>query len=339
MMNYSFSVVIPCRNEKMYIGKCIDSIYRNKYETGLIEVVVCDGVSNDGTLKILEEYREKYPAIAVLTNERQTTQYALNMGIEKSRNDVVFILGAHSELADNFFSTCNQILQEHADIMCVGGVLRNICEDGSSTIIAEAMSSPFGVGNAHFRTGVKDGEVDTVAFGCYRREVFKQIGLFDERLGRNQDDEFNYRLVKNRLKIWLTNQTYVKYYVRTSYKKLSRQYYQYGYWKVFVNKEHKTITTIRQLVPLLFVLFLITGAIASLIIPVLFIGYAAIIGLYLLMALIFAFKQQGGIKAAIGIVVAFLVLHISYGWGYLIGIIDFLLLRKQPSAKKYQLTR
>jgi GT2 family glycosyltransferase len=129
------------------------------------------------------------------------------------------------------------------------------------------MSSVFGVGNAHFRTGGKSGCVDTVAFGAYRREVFERVGFFDEELARNQDDEFNYRVVQGGFKIFLDPAIQSDYFVRGSISKLYKQYDQYGYWKVFVNKKHGAVTTLRQLAPPLWVLFLLMGWTGSLMHP------------------------------------------------------------------------
>jgi GT2 family glycosyltransferase len=201
------------------------------------------------------------------------------------------------------------------------------------------MSSSFGVGNAHFRTGNKSGYVDTVAFGAYKKEVFDDIGYFDEDLIRNQDDEFNFRLLKNGYKIYLSNKIKSKYYVRGSFSKLFKQYYQYGYWKVFVNKKHKTVTTVRQLIPLFFVLFLILGGIISFAHPYIFIFYRAIILLYFLLGLLFAWDGNNSLKKAISITFTFFILHLSYGLGYLLAIFDFILLNKKPNDKSKTLSR
>ena len=119
------------------------------------------------------------------------------------------------------------------------------------------MSTPFGVGDAKFRTGGSAGHVDTVAFGAYRRDALEEIGLFDVALSRNQDDELNYRLLKSGWRIWFDPRISSQYHVRSTYRNLVRQYYQYGYWKVFVNLKHRTITTWRQTVPALFLLVLL----------------------------------------------------------------------------------
>ncbi len=334
------SVIIPSRNEEKYIGPCLQSVINSDYPEDKLEILVCDGLSTDSTASIVAGFTEKYPWIKLLENSQQTTPYALNLGIKNAIGDVIIILGAHSELAVDYISKSVSILNQKPDVSCVGGVLKNHSEDELTQAIATAMSSSFGVGSAHFRTGTRSGYVDTVAFGAYRKEVFEQIGLFDEELTRNQDDEFNYRMTKHGMKLWLSNETSVTYHVRSSFKKLIRQYYQYGYWKVYVNRKHRAITTLRQLVPLFFVLFIIAGSVFSVLSGWLAMVYSAILLLYFALAILVAMRAEVGVGQKLNVVIAFLCIHLSYGTGYLLGIIDFFLLGKlRPSEKQEKLSR
>ncbi|MBN4072124.1 glycosyltransferase family 2 protein [Flavobacteriales bacterium AH-315-E23] len=322
------SVVIPCRNEEDYIGDCIKSILSSDYPTEFLEIIVCDGLSDDRTQEIVERVREENGNVKLLLNEQQTTPHALNIGIRKSKGELVIILGAHASLSSEYVSNCVAALNADKSLGCIGGVLTNTYFDRKSEAIAKAMSHPFGVGSAHFRTGRKSGYVDTVAFGAYRREVFDKIGMFDEALTRNQDDEFNYRVLQAGYKIKLDTDISAVYHVRASFGKLFSQYFQYGYWKVYVNKIHRTITTFRQLVPLIFVLFLITF------IPLAFLHdiflKLLVVGLvfYFAGAFVSAFSSSVHPVQLIRIIASFIILHVSYGFGYLTGLIHFVILGK-----------
>jgi glycosyltransferase involved in cell wall biosynthesis len=329
-MNEPFvSIVIPCRNEHDFIIPCINSVLNNDYPGEKIEIIVCDGLSNDGTYELLKNFAIENSKVNVLVNEKKTTQHALNLGIKSSKGGVVIILGAHAEMSRNYISKCVDILNSKPEVMCCGGILKNIGKDKASQIISLALTSPFGVGNAHFRTGRKDGYVDTVAFGAYRREIFSLIGLFNADLARNQDDEFNYRLCKAGGKIWLVSDTSVNYYVRSSLKKIRKQYFHDGYWKVYVNSKHRVVTTLRQLIPFLFVLFLISGLFISMVSSCFFIFYVSILVIYLILAFIFAAKLTINIDRILRIILTFFIIHISYGTGYLKGVIDFFILNKK----------
>ena len=329
------SIIIPCLNEADYIIKCLSSIIYQSYPAHLITTYVCDGNSNDGTQALITNFGLKYSQIKLLINKKKTTPYALNLGISNSTSDIIIILGAHSELDRNFVENCMSTFDIDSKIMCVGGILENVYENSTSKTIGIAMSSSFGIGNAHFRTGNKSGFVDTVAFGAYKKEIFDIVGNFDEELIRNQDDEFNYRVTKAGLKIYLNHTIKCNYFVRASFQKLFKQYYQYGYWKVFVNKKHQTITTIRQLIPLFFVMYLFSLVTSLLISTVLFCFLSTLLVLYLILAFSVAFqKKTGSFIDVLNIVRTFFILHISYGLGYLKGIFDFFILGK--SIKKYE---
>lgn len=334
------SITIPCRNEKKYIGKCLQSIVDCNYDKSLLNVYVCDGLSDDGTQEIIQTFATHHPFIHLINNLQKTTPQALNLGIKADDSDLKIILGAHAEIDNAYVSNAVALLHNIPDVDCVGGIIENVMEDEVSEVISLAMSSSFGVGNAHFRTGNKDGYVDTVAFGAYKDSVFKTVGYFDEDLVRNQDDEFNFRLINNGLKIYLSKDIRSKYFVRASFQKLFKQYFQYGYWKVYVNKKHKTVTTMRQLVPAAFVLFNIVSIISGLFYSPLFTAYAAVISLYFTGAIYSAYKKTGlQFSKMISVVYTFLILHLSYGTGYLKGILEFILLDKQPSKKSTELTR
>lgn len=328
------SIVIPCLNEKDYILRCLQSIAIQSYSKDLITTYICDGGSNDGTIDIIKDFINTNKGFTLLDNIQKTTPYALNLGIKESKADVIIILGAHSQLDINFVERNVSAFKINETIMCTGGVIENVYENQTSQIIGAAMSSSFGVGNAHFRTGNKNGYVDTVAFGAYKKEIFEKVGLFDEELIRNQDDEFNFRITNAGYKIYLNQDIKCKYFVRASFKKLFRQYFQYGYWKVFVAKKHKAITTIRQLIPLFFVLYLFS-LLVSLSISILAFKVLSVFGiLYVCLALFFAFKKSTSITSAFKIAFTFFILHLSYGSGYLKGVIDFFILDK--SIKKHE---
>ncbi len=337
-MNKSVSIVIPCRNERVYIAPCIQSILDSRYPNELLEILVCDGMSDDGTREIIQSFESK-SNVRILNNTDRTTPHALNLGISSSKSDIVIILGAHAEIHPDYVRLCVETLEKQPEAGCVGGLLETVSEDIRTAAIAKAMSSTFGVGNAHFRTGANEGWVDTVAFGAYRREVFDKSGLFDEVLVRNQDDEFNYRILQDGFKIYLQPAIQAKYFVRSSFQKLFKQYRQYGYWKVYVNRKHGAVTTIRQLAPPLFVLFLLSVIPAWLLHPYLGIAHASLLVIYMIASFRSAAKQSENFNELLRICLAYYTLHFSYGLGYLEGFFDFMILRKKGGARNTALSR
>lgn len=339
MYSQKVSIIIPCRNEKDYIDDCVNAILANDYESENLEIIIVDGLSTDGTREIIHKKLLPYKNIKLLDNTAQTTPYAFNIGINNSVGNYIIIVGARHLISSNYISTCIKILDSDKIIGCVGGKVENIYVNKKSMIIASAMASSFGVGPGNFRVKANDGFVDTIGTPAYKKIIFDEIGLFDERLIRNQDDEFNFRLIKQGYKIYHTTKTSISYYVRARYLNLYKQYYQYGFWKVFVNKKHSTITSFRQLVPSAFLLFIIIGLILSFLSYSISLIFGIGICLYVIVGLVNSLLISKRILSVPGILYTFFILHFSYGWGYLAGIIDIIILRGKPGEKTKKLSR
>ena len=336
----TISVVVPSRNEEDNIEKCIDHIYNNILPDGIsIEVIIVDGLSDDNTYNKVLNLQAKYASLRIIKNEDRTTPKAFNLGIKNSKGDYIQIVGARQFLSPNYLITSLKSFELDDKIQCVGGAVENVFLNQKSELIAKAMDSPFGVGGGNFRIAKSSGFVDTVGTPMYPAATFEQFGLFDELLVRNQDDEFNYRITSNGFKIYQNKDAVIQYLVRASFKNLKKQYYQYGYWKVYVNKKVKSVTTVRQLFPAILVLSIILGGILSLVHSIFLILWISGMCSYILLSFYFAFKKSSQLKEVINIVYAFYILHFSYGFGYLKGILDFIILSKGPSSKNTVISR
>ena len=337
------SVVIPCRNEEAYIEECVHAIYAcDLPDEAEIQVFVVDGMSDDNTRTLVRQLRSKYPTLKLVDNTKQLTPFAFNLGIYAGGEvDYVQIVGARHILSKNYLERSLKILNEKEDVWCVGGNIINEYVNETGEIISKAMSTSFGMGLGNFRTLEKSGYTDTVTSPMYPYWVFEKIGFFDEELIRNQDDDFNFRVEQAGGKIYYEHSISLKYYVRGNYKGLWRQFFQYGYWKVYVNRKHKAVTTLRQLVPPLFVLYLFSIPLIGLTLPLFVFGIWSIpLGLYFLL-MINSIKSLPNTKLGDGyeLFLTFIILHISYGLGYLKGIIHFFLLGKKPAESQKRLSR
>lgn len=317
------SIVIPCRNEENYIEQCVDSMAKQSYGIENIEVLVVDGMSTDKTQEIIKKYSEKVPSVKLILNEKKVAPVAMNLGIKKAKGDIIIIFGAHSYMDKDYVKNSVEKLQDD-NVAVVGGRIINISENNLSEAISLSMGSPFGVGNALFRYSEKEEFVDTVAFGAYKKEVFEKVGLFDEQFVRNQDDELNFRVSKAGFKMLLSPSIKSHYYTRGSLSKLWKQYYQYGFWKVRVIQKHKRPPAIRHLIPLIFVSGIILGTIVSIFSSLLRIAFFSVLGLYAILAGVYAVKAcDKKYKHVPRIMLCFLILHLSYGLGFLEGIFAF----------------
>ncbi|HOB73940.1 MAG TPA: glycosyltransferase family 2 protein [Phycisphaerae bacterium] len=327
------SVVVAVRNEADFADRCLRSLLRGDYPPDRMEILVVDGMSNDGTRAIVERLAKEDSRIRLLDNPRRIVAAGVNVAIREARGEIITWLGGHAEYAPDFLSCSVRALMEHPEVWCVGGPIRTVAEGWVGRSIAAAMSTPVGVGNAMFRLGNYEGYVDTITFASYRRWVFDRIGLFDEELVRNQDDELNLRLVLAGGKIYMTPQIRSEYYPRTSLRKLARQYFQYGYWRIRTIQKHQRPATLRQIAPLLFVLTWLVLMTATLVWPPAGWGLLAFACLYALGLLAGAMDvaRRTGIREALLSPVVFAILHFSYGLGSLKGLVSFVLLRRKPS--------
>lgn len=328
------SVICPIYNEEKYIAGCIESILRQDYPKDDLEVIFADGMSSDRTREIVTEYAAKYPFIKLIDNPQRIVPTGLNAAIAASKGDTVIRLDAHAEYPTNYFSELTRQLEElNADN--VGGVCITVPVNDSAKAkaIAAVLGSRFGMGNSDFRVGAsKVKQVDTVPFGCWPREIFNRLGMFDEELTRNQDDEFNGRITKSGGKIFLLPHVQIKYYARDKINKAGRMFFQYGLFKPLVNRKLGSPATLRQFVPPALVLWLFIGALISILWHPFVWVYLGVTVLYLLLALFFSIKSSQSPKQILLQTTTYAVVHLSYGFGYIVGLYK-LMTNKTFSAK------
>ncbi len=327
----NISVIIPCYNEEKYIVPLIENILAQDYPQNKIEVIFADGQSEDKTKELIQCYSVKYPKILCIVNPDRYVPQALNSAIKRSTGEIIIRLDAHAIYPTNYFSVLvDKLVSSGADN--VGGIW--ITQPGAPTIEAKAIvlatSHPVGIGNASYRLGTEnDTEVDTVPFGCFHRELFNRIGFFDVDLSRNQDDEFNGRIKKNGGKIILIPSLKIQYFARPDLTKLKRMFYQYGLFKPLVNLKLGTPATLRQFAP--------PGLVLSIFILMVLSFYQSIFGwilcaemfIYGIMILLTSFflARRSGLKLFVYTFITFLVIHFSYGIGYIFGIVHFTLFK------------
>jgi hypothetical protein len=206
--------------------------------------------------------------------------------------------------------------------------------------IAAAFQSPFAVGGGRSHDPTYEGIVDTVYLGCWPRQIFDRIGLFDEQLVRNQDDEFNLRLARAGGKIWQSPRIRSVYSTRSSIFALFRQYTQYGYWKVRVIQKHKLPASVRHLMPVALILSLIMLTPAYFASPLAAAAWWILVGTYSLCVLIASLMTACASEWKLFpfLTLVFPCYHFGYGYGFLRGVIN-VILRRDFNISFTQLTR
>jgi len=322
------SIVVPCRNEVAHIRRMLDSVLTNEYPRDRLEVLIVDGLSDDGTRAVIAEYASRHPLIQLLDNPKRTTPHALNIGISRARGTIIMRMDAHASYPPNYIADLvTWLAQSGADN--VGAAWVTVPGGASTTAraIAAVLTHPFGIGDARYRLGTSEPrDVDTVPFGCFRRDVFERVGLFDEELVRNQDDEFNFRLLKAGGRVLLVPGVVSCYYARRSLRQLARMFYQYGFFKPLVALKIGKIMTLRQIVPAAFVLSVVLAVLAAPWLGTARALAALILAPYLVLdgGCALAVTWRHGARVGLAAAAIFPVLHISYGFGFLRGAVGLL---------------
>src|SRR5438445_2255635 len=243
------SIIIPVRDDAVFIERSLRAVLAQDYPHDRMEVIVADGFSEDGTRELISRISDSHPNVRLIDNPGKIVSTGLNAALRLAKGDIIIRVDGHCEIASDYVRRCVEHLTQD-EIDCVGGPLQTVGETYQARAIAAAMSSTFGVGGSAFRVGITDSQLtDTVPFPAYWRQTIQRAGPFDEELVRNQDDEYNYRLRKLNGRILLSPDVRSRYYSRASFRKLWKQYFQYGFWKVRVMQKHPRQMRARQFLP------------------------------------------------------------------------------------------
>jgi glycosyltransferase involved in cell wall biosynthesis len=323
------SLIVPMYNEEKYIDSCLQSLLNQDYPKNQFEILVIDGNSSDKSFEIVSSLSAKNPIIRLFKNPGRTTSKALNIGIKHSRGDIIIRMDAHSISPVNYVSSCvKYLLSKKADN--VGVLMKSVGEDFWDESIALGTSSQFGVGNSKHRCTDEEGSDDFGWLGSFWKDTLIEMGGYDESLECNEDDDLNYRLLKNGKKIFRSS-VQVYYFSRSSLFGLWRQYFRYGFWKVKVIQKFGSVTSLRHIIPFLFVISLIIFSILSIFVYPSIYPLFFILGMYFLISIVYSIQvsRKSGWKYFFSLPLIFLILHLSYGIGFLLGTIRFLCLNSK----------
>ncbi len=324
------SVVTPCYNEAETIGWLLDAVARQDIGAARLEVVVADGMSEDSTRKVVQQFADEQHqlAIRIVDNAARSIPAALNRAVEAARGEVLIRLDAHSIPAEDYVRRCLETLAA-TGAANVGGVWE-IRPQGPGWVgqaIARAASHPLGAGDARYRISGQAGPVDTVPFGAFRRDWVQRVGPFDETLLANEDYEFNYRIRQAGGKIWFDPSIRSTYFARSTLPELWRQYGRYGYWKARMLFRHPRSLRWRQALPALFVATSVLGLVAAPWWPparaLLGIQWSAY-SLILIAAGVVEAVRRKAIVWLVGLPASWSTMHVAWGtafwWGLLEGL-------------------
>jgi GT2 family glycosyltransferase len=322
-INPTVSIIIPCRNEFDYIEDCIESVLNQKNVPGEIEIIVVDGMSDDGSKEILNKIESLNSNVIILENKKKVTPVAFNLGIKKATGKFICIMGAHAVYNKYYLANSLQLMKDFPDVYCVGGPIISKGKSWFGKAVAYTMSSFMGVGNANHRFPDYEGFAEMACFPFFRNEVFSKIGYYNESLIRNQDDEFCSRLRNSGYKIYISPTIKSTYFVRDSVQRLIRQYFGYGLFKPLSLRNFYGGRRIRHFIPMIFVLYLLS-------LPISFycLCWLYPLMIYILLLVVTIIISGLHFVSRLYLLITFPIIHISYGCGFLIGLLKLVHNRK-----------
>jgi glycosyltransferase involved in cell wall biosynthesis len=322
------TIVVACRNEASHIRAFLDSLVRQDFGAFAWEAIIADGMSDDGTRAILEDYGTQWPNLRWIDNRGLYVSTGLNQAIRTARGEIILRMDAHTRYASDYCRRCVEAL-ELTGADNVGGPARTEAHGLLAQAIAAAYHSRFSTGGAKFHNETFEGWVDTVPYGCWHKSTLLHLGLFDEGLVRNQDDELNLRLLRAGGKIWQSPSIVSWYSPRPSVRKLFWQYLQYGYWKVAVLRRHHIPGSWRHLVPCGFVATNVLQASGALFAAAAgsdaspwLLSWLAVVTAYAGAIVIASLRtaSRTGWNLVLYLPAVFATYHVSYGLGFLAGL-------------------
>lgn len=333
MADYPFiTAMIVVLNEEKYIEKCFRSLLEQSYPPDRYEVLIIDGLSDDDTLAIAKDTENKYAfrkyangdkfkvQVRYLQNPKKILAAGWNLGIKNAIGEYVIRIDAHGFADHDFISQSVKVMGEIGDAVCVGGKMRSKAITSHGEIIANVLSSPFGVGNSKFRVSNTAGYSDTVAFGLYKKEIFERVGYFDETLKRNQDNDMHAKIRSVGGKFYFDPRIKSTYFTRDSTSSMLRQGYQNGKWNMIVFKQDRNSLSTRHMIPFIFVMGIIGSILLGVINNVFWWILLGVLLLHLILGLVFATNKAKTLKSFLFMPILFMLLHICYGTGSLLGI-------------------
>ena len=323
-------VIIPVLNEEDYIYDCISSLQSQTYGPENFGIIVVDGGSDDETVKIVMELKEKYPNITLLQHNGKYASISLNMAVKKSDAIYIIRMDVHADYSYDYVEKCVEYI-ESTGADNVGGPMIPVGKSSFQKVVAASYYSKFALGARKLHDPQYEGDVDTVYLGSFKRETLLNMGMYDENLHRNEGRDLDFRIVKNGGRVFLTPKIRTYYYPRDSIEGVFRQYFEYGYGKIALIKKHKRPLNLLQLVPFAFLLFLIVGAVISSVNMYFRYFYIAMLILYLCFDAVFSISNRHikGAGQKLLLMAVHFIIHMAYGLGFSRGIVDLLIFRRE----------
>jgi succinoglycan biosynthesis protein ExoA len=324
------SVVIPCYNEERFIGKALEQL-AHQYESDRYEIIVVDGMSDDNSREVIEDFKRRRQdlSVSLVENPARNIPTALNLGIAAAKGNIIARMDAHAVPSNGYIRRCVEVLQTGtAGAVGMPCMVRAGADTLVARAVAAAVSHPFGIGDAKYRLGAggpPQEPVDTVAFACFRKSLWTELGGYNESLHTNEDYDFNYRVRQSGRQVILDRAGHCDYFARTTLKALASQYFRYGGWKAEMILIHPRSIRLRHLVAPVFVVSLLVLGIVGIVWKYAWWVLLVEVAAYLVAALAAGWraakKSSDGVRMVVLMPLIFATIHLAWGSSFLVRLL------------------
>jgi glycosyltransferase involved in cell wall biosynthesis len=214
------SVVIPAYNVADTLAEQLDALLAQDW-AGAWEVVVVDNRSTDGTASLVHEYATRDPRVRLVSApDRAGRSYARDVGIKAATADTIAFCDGDDIVGPRWLTAMGDGLREHRVV--------------TGPLDSKRL-------NPAWLAGTR-GDMDTTTartwFGLFplvasgdlgvRRDVFTEVGTFDDRYATAEDHEFSLRLWQHEIPIAFAPDALLHYRFRTEGRDLWQQGNGYG---------------------------------------------------------------------------------------------------------------
>ena len=260
------SVVIPCLNEARDIEAVVRGAMEQRYPPHQLEILVADGGSTDETRAIVERLAAEDARVQLVDNPGRFPSSGMNVGIRRARGTVIIRMDAHAAYAADYVLASVEALRQ-TGACNAGGAARARPRSTFQRAVSAALSSPLAVGGSAYRDPTREGFVETVFNGAFRREVIEHVGLYDERARTNEDAELNQRIIEAGGRVFLSRSIIAFYYPRSTLRGLAAQYFGYGQGRARTLLRRRRLLSARPLVPFAALTIFVVLAVFAALVP------------------------------------------------------------------------
>lgn len=333
------SLCVIARNEEEFLPNLLGDLLQQTYPKEKTEIVLVDSMSTDDTRKVMErfaqDHKDEYIAVRVESNPRQIQASGWNVAIAAATSDVLIRIDAHTHIPEEFTEKNMKVLNSGENIS--GGVRPCLSMNNSpwGDVLLETENSLFGSSFNISRRGTQRQYVKTMFHAAYRREIFDKVGGFNESLLRTEDNELHYRMRQAGYQFCFDPEIVSYQYARNTLPKMVRQKYANGYWIGLTLGVCPGCISPFHLVPLLFVLGIIFTTLLA------FLGYPLLAecmwgayGLFVLAGVAVTILNRKANRYTFLMPILFLMLHLSYGIGTVVGLIKMPAFARKAKQKQ-----